>query len=201
MMKLYSSGASPFVRKVRMTAMLKGLHGQIEEVFPDATKGDADLNRDYPVGRLPALMVDGKALYDSRVICEYLDVTGAGPSLIPAAGAARWDCLTRAALADAITESALTMVYERRFRPETMVVQPWLDRQRSKIDRALAELEAAPPAMGALPDYGHLTLACALGYLDFRHPGSWRDAHPKLVAWLDRYAGAVPAFAATTPKG
>ena len=77
---------------------------------------------------------------------------------------------------------------------------PWQQRQQAKIDRALNHLEKAPPAWGASPDYGHLTLACALGYLDFRHEGKWRAGHPKLVAWLDQFAAAVPAFEETRPK-
>jgi glutathione S-transferase len=201
MMTLYSSPASPFVRKVRMVALIKGVMAEITETFPDATNGDAALNKDYPLGRLPCLVVDGQPIYDSRVICEYLDTLGTGPSLIPASGPARWRTLTRAALADGLAEAALAMVYERRFRPEAMVVQSWLDRQRAKIDRTLAELEAAPPVWSGMPDYGHLTLACALGYLDLRHPGIWREGHPNMVAWLDRYAAAVSAYGATAPKG
>jgi hypothetical protein len=77
---------------------------------------------------------------------------------------------------------------------------PWQQRQQGKVDRALDQLEANPPAWGASPDYGHLTLASALGYLDFRHEGKWRAGHPKLVAWLDRFAKAVPAFEATRPQ-
>ena len=83
------------------------------------------------------------------------------------------------ALGDGIIDAAITMVYERRFRPEDKVVQTWLDRQQVKIDGALAALEKAPPAWGANPDYGHLTVAAALGYLDFRHEGKWRAKHPE----------------------
>lgn len=200
-MKLFSSPASPFVRKVTLTAAIKGLSGQITQVFPDATKGDAALSAANPLGRLPALVTDqGVTIADSHVICEYLDQIGSGPVLIPKSGDARWQTLTLASLGDGLLECALLMVYERRYRPENMVVQSWLDRQTSKINAALAQLEAHPPTWGAAPDYGHLTLACALGYLDFRHAGAWRKGHPKLVAWLDGFAAAVPAFGATAPK-
>lgn len=202
MMKLFSSPASPFARKVRIVAAVKGLEGKIASVFPDSNKGDPELNAQNPLGKIPCLITaGGAAVHDSPVICEYLDSIGAGPVLFPREGDARWDTLTRGSLADGILEAALLLVYERRFRPEDKQVQPWIDRQWSKINRALAMLEANPPQWSGHPDYGHITLACALGYLDFRHQGTWRAAHPRLVAWLDSFSKAVPAFAATQPVG
>jgi glutathione S-transferase len=201
-MKLFYSPASPFVRKVSMTAAMRGLADKIESVKTDATKGDLDLNAANPLGRLPALLVDGQAIHDSHVICEYLDSIGtSGQSLFPKAGPERWQVLTRASLADGLIEAALTLVYERRFRPENMVVQTWVDRQWGKINTTLAMLETSPPNWTGSPDYGHVTLACALGYMDLRHPGTWRATHPNLVAWLNRFEAAVPAFKATTPVG
>ncbi len=199
-MKLLSSPASPFGRKVKMTIWMKNLKDKVEITTVDATKGDASLNAANPMGRIPVLMTsDGVAIHDSHVICEYLDSVGTGPALFPASGAARWDTLTRASLADGITEAALLKVYEGRYRPENMKVQSWLDRLDAKIDTSLAMLEAAPPKWSAAPDYGHLTLAAALGYLDFRHGGAWRAGHPKMVAWLDGFAGAVPGYDASKP--
>jgi glutathione S-transferase len=203
-MKLFYSPASPFVRKVLLVADMRGLNNQVDRVKTDATKGDAALDAANPLGKLPCLVTDGgQALHDSHVICEYLDSIGtSGQPLFPAQGPARWQTLTLAALADGILDAALIMVYERRYRPETMVVQSWLDRQQGKIDHALASLEAAPPAWSSGgPDYGHVTLACALGYLDFRHGGKWRAAHPRLVEWQKRFAAAVPAYETTTPIG
>jgi glutathione S-transferase len=200
-MKLFFSPASPFVRKVTITAALKGLSSQIEHVATDATKGDAVLNAANPLGKLPCLLVDGVAIHDSHVICEYLDAVGKGPALFPQNGSHRWTTLTLAGLADGILDAALIAVYERRYRPENMVVQSWLDRQFGKINAALDMLEKAPPTWTTHPDYGHVTLACALGYLDFRHGGTWRASRPKLVAWLDQFAAAVPAFAASKPVG
>jgi glutathione S-transferase len=200
--KLFSSRASPFVRKVRIVAAVKGLAGQIEHVYPDANAGDPALNAKNPLGKLPCLIGDdGLAVHDSHVICEYLDQMGSGPVLLPREGNERWRTLTLASLADGIMDAALLAVYERRYRPEDKIVQSWLDRQWGKIHRGLAQQEAAPPVWHAHPDYGHITLACALGYLDFRHSGSWRDGHPALVGWLDRFGRAVPAFDATTPDG
>jgi glutathione S-transferase len=201
-MKLFYSPASPFVRKVLLVAEMRGLDSKIDKVKTDATKGDADLNRANPLGKLPCLTANGEAIHDSHVICEYLDSIGtSGTPLFPPNGPARWRTLTLAALADGILDAALIAVYERRYRPENMVVQSWLDRQWGKINSALGDLEKAPPAWNGSPDYGHITLACALGYLDFRHGGTWRASHPNLVAWLDRFSSAVPAFKATTPIG
>lgn len=199
-MKLYFSPLSPYVRKVRIVAAMKGLASRIELVAADTNAGDPDLTRHNPLGKIPCLVADGKAIYDSHVICEYLDATGSGPVLLAKAGAERWTTLTLAALADGILDAALLLVYEKRFRPEDKQVAAWTDRQWAKVNGALDYLEAAPPAWKGNPDYGHVTLACALGYLDLRHGGMWRSGHPKLVAWLDAFAAAVPAFAETTPR-
>jgi len=201
MMKLMSSSLSPFGRKVKISARMKGLDGRIEILAADTNNGDDALNKLNPLGKVPCLITEeGQALFDSHVICEYLDTLSASPVLFPKSGAERFRTLTMGALADGMLDAALLLVYETRFRPENMKVQSWVDRQQSKIDRSLAQLEPAPPAWGASPDYGHVTLAAALGYLDFRHGGKWRAGHPKLVKWLDAFAAAVPAFEATRPQ-
>lgn len=198
-MKLLSSPASPFGRKVKMTVWMKNLKDQVEITTVDATKGDATLSAANPMGRIPVLVLNGgQVIHDSHVICEYLDHVGTGPVLFPRSHE-RWDTLTRASLADGIIEAALLMVYEGRYRPENMKVQSWLDRQTSKINTSLGMLEKAPPMWTTAPDYGHLTLAAALGYLDFRHAGKWRAEHPKMVAWLDTFAKAVPGYEASKP--
>jgi glutathione S-transferase len=97
-------------------------------------------------------------------------------------------------------DAALLLVYEKRYRPEDKWVESWMQRQQAKIDTSLDWLEKAPPTWSDHPDYGHITLACALGYLDFRHGGQWRARHPGLVAWLDKFASAVPAFDETRPS-
>jgi glutathione S-transferase len=200
-MKLMSSPLSPYGRKVKIAAGMKGLTDKIELLPTDTNKGDDALNKLNPLGKIPCLITDdGEAVFDSHVICEYFDVVGSGPELFPKSGAERWRTLTAGALADGILDAALLLVYEGRFRPENMKVQAWVDRQQAKIDRSLAQLEKAPPAWKSNPDYGHLTLACALGYLDFRHGGKWRAGHPKLVKWLDEFAAVVPAFEATRPS-
>ena len=202
MIKLLSSPLSPYVRKVRMTLLVKGLADKVEVVATDTNPGDnAELNGLNPLGKIPTLIVDAKtAIYDSNVICEYLDSLAPAPVLFPASGPERWKALVLGSLADGILDAALLLVYEKRFRPEDKWHPGWQQRQQAKIDRALDQFDTAPPAWGRSPDYGHITLACALGYLDFRHEGKWRAARPKLVAWLDQFAKAMPAFEATRPQ-
>ena len=184
-----------------MTALIKGLDGQIEELAKGTNElSDAALSTSNPLSKIPVLLTDdGTAIYDSAVICEYLDAQAAATPLFPGNGPARWQVLTLSALGDGILDAALLLVYEKRYRPEGMRVQDWTDMQQAKIDDAIAFLESNPPAFDGQPDYGTLTIASALGYLDFRHQGKWRAAAPKMVAWLDRFAAAVPGFAETAP--
>jgi glutathione S-transferase len=202
MMKLLGSPLSPYVRKALITAELKGLAGRIELIPADTNKGDETLFQKNPLGKIPCLLTeDGQSIFDSHVVCEYLDSLAPSPVLFPRSGPERWRTLTLGALGDGILDAALLLVYETRFRPEGMAVQGWIDRQQAKIDRSVDLLEKSPPAMGSAPDYGHVTVAAALGYLDFRHHGRWRQAHPKMVAWLDTFSRSVPAFEKTRPAG
>jgi glutathione S-transferase len=202
MMTLLSHPFSPYGRKVKIAIALKGLKDRIEVVQVDTNPLDnPEITRANPLGKIPALVIDGDtAIFDSHVICEYLDSLAPAPVLFPKGGVERMRTLTLGSLCDGILDAALLLVYEKRFRPEDKWHLPWQERQQLKIDRSLDFLERGPPAWSASPDYGHLTLACALGYLDFRHEGKWRAGHPGLVAWLDEFAKAVPAFEETTPK-
>jgi glutathione S-transferase len=202
MMKLLSNPLSPYGRKVKIAIAMKGLKDKIEIVTVDTNIADNPvINRPNPLAKVPALVVDGStAIYDSHVICEYLDSLAPTPVLFPKGGMERIRTLTLGALADGMLDAALLLVYEKRFRPEEKWHAPWQERQQAKIDRALDHLEQGPPAWTGGPDYGHLTLACALGYLDFRHEGKWRAGHPNLVAWLGRFAASVPAFEETRPQ-
>jgi glutathione S-transferase len=196
MMKLRSSPASPFVRKVRIVASLLGLTDQIELEDADTIRPPASLLAQNPLGKIPALVLDnGETLFDSRVIVEYLDWL-AGGKLFPAPGPERFQALKRLALADGITDAALLLVYERRWREPGGHGAKWMDHQSGKVARGLKSFEDAPPPGGVL-DIVAVALACALGYLDLRFQGLWRADHPGLVAWLDGFSAAVPAFEAT----
>lgn len=155
-----------------------------------------DLN---PLGKIPALeLPDGRAIHDSRVICRYLDsVHGAG--LYPPEPRL-WDTLTLEATADGMLEAALLMVYETRIRPEDLRFAPWVEGQWSKIDRALDMLETRwMPHLRSKLDMGQIAVACALGYLEFRHSArNWRENRPHLAAWEAAF-GERPAMVATRP--
>ena len=197
MLILRSSPASPFGRKVKIAAALLGLADRIDVVNADTTDPNEALRRQNPLGKIPTLVLeDGTALYDSRVILEYLDHLAGGGRIIPA-GDARFPALTRQALADGIMDAALLQVYETRFREPELRVEKWLAHQAGKVTRGLASLEAAPPALDGALDVGHIAVACTLGYLDLRFAGAWRADHPQLVAWLDAFAARVPAFEKT----
>jgi glutathione S-transferase len=203
MMILRFSPSSPFVRKVRIAASLLGCDSEITLERADTTDPNDSLRKTNPLGKIPVLIIeDGSALYDSRVILDYLDERAGGGKIVPRQGAERLAALRLQALCDGILDASILTVYEGRFRKPEMHEPKWLDLQAGKIARALAVLEAAPPpldAAQALPDVGQITLACALGYRDFRFAGNWRSDHPRLVAWLDTFAARVPAFAATKP--
>ena len=198
-MKLRSSPLSPFGRKVKIGAILCDIH---LDVLPADTSDPADTLREQnPLGNIPVLLRDdGPAIYDSRVIIDYLDAQAGGGVLIPASGEARVTALTMLALSDGISDAALLQMYESRFRdPETHSAR-WLDHQAGKVARGLAALEAAPPQLlpvSGAAHVGEIAAACALGYLDLRFAGSWRTTHPRLVAFLDDFAARVPAFEKT----
>lgn len=201
MLTLRSSPASPFGRKVKIAAMELGLMDKVTVVVADTNDPSEPLRQQNPLGKIPTLVLeDGTTLFDSRVICEYLDFVAGGHRLFPE-GEAKFPQLRLMALADGLADAALLQVYEVRFRPEENRNAAWVANQAGKVARALAALEAAPPAYPAQPRIGEIALACALGYLDLRFEGKWRADHPKLVAWLDAFAAKSPAFEATRFKG
>lgn len=195
MMILRYSAASPYARKIRIAAELLGLASQIEIVAANTADPNDTLRQQNPLGKIPTLILDdGTALYDSRVIADYLDHLGGG-KLIPTDAVRRFDVLRLQALGDGINDAALLIRYEVASRPPELRHPATIELQQGKIDRALAALEAAPPS-GPV-DIGQIAVACALGYLDLRFEGAWRAGHPKLVAWLDRFEKETPAFVAT----
>ncbi len=196
-MKLYFSQTSPFVRKVVIAAQEKGLAGEV--AFVEAADMDG-LAGDNPLEKVPALVTDdGQALYDSMVICDYLDSRGSGPELIPADPAARSTVLCRHALADGIMEAGLARVMEGR-RPEDKQWSDWSERQEGKITRALDRLESEAAGLGDTVDLSTIAVGAALGYVDFRLGHlNWRDGRPALAAWYEAFAKR-PSMAGTVPS-
>lgn len=201
MLILRSSPASPFGRKVRIAAAILGLSERIEVVAADAVNPNDSLRRQNPLGKIPTLILeDGEAIFDSRVILEYLEWLAGAGALFPSDPAARFKALRLQALADGIMDAAILQVYEARFREPAMRSAKWVDHQAGKAARALAALEARPPEASAR-DAGAIALACALGYLDLRFEGLWRSGHCRLAAWLEVFSAGVPAFEATCIRG
>ena len=200
MMILRSSPSSPFGRKVRLAIAVLGLDHDVKIEAADTTDVNDSVRKQNPLGKIPVLVAeDGTAYYDSRVILDYLDDRAGGGKIVPRDAKARLAALRLQALCDGLLDASILTVYETRWRRAEGHEPKWLEHQAGKVSRALATLEAAPPAIDAPPNVGQITLACALGYRDFRFHGTWRGDHPKLVAWLDAFAAKVPAFAATKP--
>jgi glutathione S-transferase len=184
-MKLLFSPASPYARKVRICAQELGI--ALEEVVVGANPSaaaDPVLAAANPLAKIPTLVLDdGRAIYDSRVIVDYLDSL-TDTALAPRAGDARWAALVEQAAADGILDAALLSRYELFMRPEAMRWPEWLAGQSGKIERALDLFEGS--ARNATdPGLGDICVACALGYLDLRFPqNGWRATHPKLEAFF-----------------
>jgi len=191
---LRSTLTSPFGRKVRIASAVLGLDDRITLVPANTLDENDTLRQQNPLGKMPCLIcADGSAIYDSSVIIEFLQDLVGTDRLLPASGPARFKALTLAKLADGITDAAILIVYDGRFRDSGGSSERWLAHQRGKIARALAAFEAAPPDPGKT-DIVTIGLSCALGYLDWRKPVEWRHNSPRLAAWLAAFAKNEPAF-------
>jgi glutathione S-transferase len=200
MLILRTSPTSPFVRKIRMAANILGLMDKIRLEPSDTLDPKDSVRQQNPLGKIPTLILhDGTVLFDSRVILEYFDHMAGGGKIIPADPKERFEALRLQALGDGIMDAGVLRVYENRFRPVEKHEPKWIEHQSEKISRALAFLEASPPALSPSPHVGQIAIAAALGYLDFRFDGTWRKTHPKLVKWLGEFAAKVPSFAETKP--
>lgn len=198
MMILRSSPPSPFGRKVKLAAAILALDKEITIEKADPTDANDSIRKQNPIGKIPALIIeDGTVLYDSPVILEYLDHRAGGGKIIPQDASARFAALTLEALCDGILDACILLVYEGRWRAPEKHEPKWVDYQTEKVKRAFAVLEAAPPALDAVPNVGAITLACALGYQDLRFQGKWRAEYPQLLQWHDAFEAQVPAFAHT----
>ncbi len=194
-MKIAYSPNSPYVRKAMACAIKRGL--TIEKWTIGTTAPDlAKLN---PLSKVPTLITDdGTVLYDSPVICEYLDSLGSAPKLFPPAGPARWRALQLQALGDGILDACQPRRREIAL-PQDDGRKEYIATQRAKVDRSIAVLEQEVGQLGELTTIGEITVACALGYLDFRYANEpWRPAAPKLAAWYAKVS-AMPPIAETAP--
>ena len=202
-MKLHYALPSPYVRKVRAVAIELGLDDRIELLTRGMTpvSPEAELNADNPLGKIPCLITDeGEALYDSRVICAYLDDLAGGGKVIPASGAARWTAHRREALADGILDAAVGRRYETFLRPKELHWEAWIDGQREKFMRGLDQFEKEAASFGDSVDIGTIAAACACGYMDFRYADErWRGTRPTLATWYETFSKR-PSIATTAPE-
>lgn len=193
-MKLRYSPTSPFVRKVLVLAIETGLDKSIERVPTTVmpVQPNEDLSHQNPLMKLPTLVTDdGEVLFDSRVICEYLDGLHNGPKLFPPAGKARWTTLRQQALGDGILDAGVLGRYETAVRPKDKQWTDWSAGQMRKIRNGLTALDATAKegGLGGLLTIGQIAAGCALGYLDFRYAGEgWRERHPALAKWYADFA-------------
>jgi glutathione S-transferase len=201
-MKLYYTPTSPFVRKVMIAAHETALIGQIETVFlrPTPTKADAGLSKDNPLSKIPVLVTqDGEAIYDSAVIVDYLDTLHEGHLLIPRNGLDRVRALRRQALADGILEACVLVFYERSMRPKELHWESWIQGQTEKAKQGLDQLEQEADSFPTEIDVGQITIAAAIGWLEFRNVlGDLRATRPRLFAWYDKIRER-PSMKATEP--
>lgn len=189
-MQLISAKPSPFGRKVKVMLIETGLTDAVEriEVMTTPVATDPKVAAANPVGKIPALMrEDGPTLYDSRVICRYLDAK-AGAGLYPEARI--WETLTLEATADGIMDAAVLMVYEHRVRPEHLVFDDWIEAQWAKVIRSVKAVnDRWMSHLNGPLDASHIAMGCALAYLDFRHATrDWRSGNEDLSAWLEAFS-------------
>ena len=203
-MKLFYSPTSPYVRKVMVLALEKGLADKIEKVTTSVSPvaPNATVARDNPLMKVPCLVTsEGQALFDSAVITAYLDQLKA-PHLTPADTKAKFEALTLESMADGMLDAGLLMRYETFMRPEARRWDDWFKGQQTKIEQGLDAMEGRfmPTLTGPL-NIGGIAAACMIGWYDFRFPDAgWRKSRPKLAAWEKTFA-ARPHMVATKPVG
>ncbi|MBI3561738.1 MAG: glutathione S-transferase N-terminal domain-containing protein [Gammaproteobacteria bacterium] len=199
-MKLYYSTSSPFVRKVTVLALETGLDALIERVLTNPWGVNQDLLADNPLSKVPTLVTDtGQVIYDSTVICEYLDSLHTSTKLIPASAPARWDVLRLQALANGLMEAVMTRFLERNRDPGLRSAD-WDAQQRNTVMRTLEYLNAQSQHWASNMHLGLITVGCALGYLEFRFADEpWRAAYPRLAAWYAHFSQR-PSMRNTEPK-
>jgi len=190
-MKLTFSPASPFARKVRISAIELGLIDKIEFVAAKVSPGEP--NDDYvrdinPVKKLPALILDdGNVIVDSYVIVEYLDELAGGGKLVPTSGPTKWQVKSNHSILQGMLDSMLLCRYEALVRPQELHWKAWADDHWNRAWQGMARFEAKPDLLSGPFDIVQIGLVCVLGYADLRFPNcGWRQAYPKLAAFNDR---------------
>ena len=198
-MKLYYAPASPFVRKVNIFAMEVGLDKQIEWVKTNPWQAEDKLTAENPLSKIPTLITDDeKVIYDSRVICEYLDSLHNGDKLIPLEGEKRWQVLRLQALADGILDSGIIRFMEKK-RPSELQSKDWDSMQKNAVERGLDYLENTVADWADNLDIGVIGVACVLGWLDFRFADEdWRINRPALKSWFEQFSKR-PSIIKTMP--
>lgn len=199
-MRLYGSFTSPFVRKVRMVLMEKNIACEMVVEGPaDAAGNVARLN---PLRAIPVLeRDDGEILFDSSMICEYIDSLNDKPRLYPASGEARWQVLRWHALGQGMMEATVARFVELR-KPADKQDGATAAKHEARIAAALAFAAGLVPTSGFIAGntigIADITLAAALGYIDLRYVHDWRGKHPRLAQWLVPIS-ARPSFIETQP--
>lgn len=188
MLTLVHSPASPYARKVRMAAMERQVPLQLELARVDPAVWNNKLAEANPLAKVPVLHTQDGPIYDSRVICRFIDRRGGGPSLYGSETADPWEILVLEALADGIMDAAVNLRYELTNRPAELRWPAWIATQRARIDAGLVHLSGRTAQLSA-PHIGTIAVAAALEYLDFRHPEQkWRASHPGLSDWVTEFA-------------
>lgn len=201
-MLLRHSHTSPYVRKVSVLLHETGQHDQIKIETVDAWSEPASLTAENPLSMVPTLVLnDGRTLFDSPLICEYLDGCHVGKRMIPPTGEMHWRVLRDQALADAMLDCAILIFMELNKRPEALRWDWWLELQRRAIERTLDSFEQDIEMLTERVDLGVIAIAVALSYLDLRGAvGDWRAARPALAAWYASFSQR-PSMIATAPPG
>ena len=201
-MKLFYAPQSPFARKVRAAAIELGLSDRIELVYAEVVPGqvNSEFQTRNPLRKVPALMTDsGETIFDSAVICEYLDDLAGGGILIPKDALRRWRVLTNHALAQGMCDAVISIRYETWLRPEQARWPVWIDDQWDKIFAGLGWFEHHGALSTAPIDVAQLALGSMLGYVDFRWPDiGWRARFPAVAAWFAQIEQR-PSFLQTKP--
>ncbi|HEB78946.1 MAG TPA: glutathione S-transferase [Rhodospirillales bacterium] len=201
-MKLRYSPTSPFVRKVMVAAIELGIEDSIQTVAANVWGGGGGIAEDNPLGKVPALITEGgETLYDSPVICEFLNSLCEGPGLIPVSGGARWIALRRQALADGVIDAGALRLLEGR-RPESEQSPSWIERQKAVVERGMDALEAEADSgmLNGEATIGHVAIGVTLGWFDFRYSHEpWRTGRPALAEWFETFCQR-PSMTKTEPK-